>query len=68
MTDPATMDDLTMAIEALQKALDGLKAGDQDGRDHFAWGLGFALGRLSRARERFYRRPDTVSDWKEAKG
>lgn len=68
MTEDPAIDDLRLAIEALEKALRGLQAGDQDGRDQFAWGLGFARGRLLRASERLYRLPKPISDWREAKG
>lgn len=52
--DRADLEDLKDAIEALEKAIKGVEAQDQNGRDSFAWGLGFALNRLTRVRARFY--------------
>lgn len=70
MSDDPAIDDIRLAIAALEKAVEGLRSGTPEGLDHFAWGLGFARGRLVRASERLYRQenPKPISDWLEAKG
>lgn len=71
MSDAEALNDIKAAIDALEKAIAGLNSGDQNGRDQFAWGLGFARGRLLRASERLYRQtkpPQPMTDWQEAKG
>lgn len=52
------IDALKQAIEALEKALAGLEAGTSEGYADFAFGVGFARGKLSRVSERIYGRPE----------
>ena len=62
--DKANLKDLAMAARALEEAADGIKADNQQGRDMFAWGVGFALSRLSRVRARFHPQPKATEEAK----
>jgi hypothetical protein len=62
--DKMNVEDLKQAIEALYEAVRGVEAQDQYGRDRFTWGIGVALGRLHRVRERFF--PKAVKEKADA--
>jgi hypothetical protein len=58
MTDD-DKNDLKLAVEALEGAIKGVDDGDHE---RFMWGIGFALGRITRVRNRFYpaRKSDSI--------
>ena len=41
-----TLSEIETVEEAIHKAVEGLRKGDDDGLNAFAWGVGCAVGRL----------------------